>query len=492
MSAFMTDRKVEPEKVADFSLDIKRKIRKSNAILTRWAEICRNFANSPALISPDGIQLRTFSDVDTRARELADQIGERSSPGNVVAIHGVNSAAWIESLLGTWMAGCCVLLEDDRLADQTREAAERNTGAILRILPALAGKEIPSVHVTGHAPRDAMPDADLIKLTSGTSGEPRAVLFSADQLLADCESICSSMGICRDDRNFGVIAFSHSYGFSNLVTPLVCQGVQLVVAGDALPRAVLSGVAKSGATVLPAVPAIFESMAALDGEMPTLRLCISAGAPLRSSVADAFCEKFGHKLHSFYGASECGGICYDRTPDRVKQDGFVGTPLDGVTLTSANRDDKKITVSVAGKAVGIGSFSGGEAEFFHGTFTPADWLCGGGASGLRIVGRDSDTINIAGRKVDPAEIEAVLRRLQGVRDAVAFGIDDTRRGQRVCAIVAATQTVTLASVHAHCESGLRRWQIPHEIRMVAAIPVNARGKINRREIAADWCANSTK
>lgn len=491
MSAFMTDKKVEPEKVADFSPDIKWKIRKSNAILTRWAETCRNFANSPALISPDGTVLRTFSDVDTAARELADQIGRRSSPGNVVAIQGINSAAWIESLLATWMAGCCVLLEDDRLADQTRDAAERNTGSVLRVLPTAHSDSTPCFHMTGHAPQDAMPDADLIKLTSGTSGEPRAMLFSADQLLADCESICSSMGICRDDRNFGVIAFSHSYGFSNLVTPLLCQGVPLVVAGDALPRAVLSGVARSGATVLPAVPAIFESMAALNGEMPLLRLCISAGAPLRTSVADAFRAQFGHKLHSFYGASECGGICYDRTPERVEQDGFVGTPLDGITLATANRDSKKITVSVTGEAVGIGSFSGGGVEFSHGTFTPADWLCGNSDSGLWIVGRDSDTINSAGRKVNPAEIEAVLRRSPGVRDAVVFGIDDARRGQRVCAIVAATEAVTIASINAHCESGLRRWQIPHEIRMVAAIPVNARGKITRREIAAGWCANPT-
>ena len=63
--------------------------------------------------------------------------------------------------------------------------------------------------------------------------------------------ICATMGITERDLNFGVIPFSHSYGFSNLVTPLLCRGVPLVASEDRMPRAILDDLARSGATVFP-------------------------------------------------------------------------------------------------------------------------------------------------------------------------------------------------------------------------------------------------
>ncbi len=63
------------------------------------------------------------------------------------------------------------------------------------------------------------------------------------------------------DINYGVAAFGHSYGFSNLVTPLIARGVQLVAAQDRFPRAIIEGLRSSGATVLPGAPALFRALA---------------------------------------------------------------------------------------------------------------------------------------------------------------------------------------------------------------------------------------
>src|SRR4051812_39693792 len=94
-------------------------------------------------------------------------------------------------------------------------------------------------------------------------------------------------------------------------------------------------------------------MAALGQPAPDwrLRLCISAGAPLLASVAATFTRVFGLKIHSFYGSSECGGICYDRTAEANYDDGFVGTPMEGVRL---ERNGARIVVH--GAAVGDGYF----------------------------------------------------------------------------------------------------------------------------------------
>src|SRR5208283_1942945 len=98
------------------------------------------------------------------------------------------------------------------------------------------------------------------------------------------------MGIASSDLNFGVIPFSHSYGFSNLITPLLCRGVPLVAGEDRMPRAILNDLARTGATVFPGMPVFYQSFAEMENipEMPRLRLCISAGAPLTRATAEKF------------------------------------------------------------------------------------------------------------------------------------------------------------------------------------------------------------
>jgi acyl-coenzyme A synthetase/AMP-(fatty) acid ligase len=319
----------------------------------------------------------------------------------------------------------------------------------------------------------------LIKLTSGTTGAPRAVLFTAEQLEADCDQVCETMGIGENDMNYGVVAFSHSYGFSNLVTPLLCRGVPLVAAEDALPRAILSGIAASGATVLPAVPAVFQALSGVDGDMPTLRLCISAGAPLPPATARAFHARFGRKVHTFYGASECGGICYDTSEDEIETPGFVGRPLRGVHIEPLEGGE----IRVHSAAIGLGSLPVSvDGDLAGGAFRPSD-LLEESVTGWRITGRRTDVINVGGKKVSPAEVESVLLAHPAVREAVVFGTSAESRTQAVCACVVAEGEVSEAVLRAHCASRLASWQVPRTITRLGNMPVNARGKINRRELA---------
>src|SRR5205814_2812910 len=99
----------------------------------------------------------------------------------------------------------------------------------------------------------------LLKLTSGTTAAPRAIRFRSHQLLADCNQICDTMGISGNDLNFGVIPVSHSYGFSNLLTPLIARGVPMVMSRDRTPRAVLADLARTGATVFPGTPVFYQA-----------------------------------------------------------------------------------------------------------------------------------------------------------------------------------------------------------------------------------------
>ena len=101
------------------------------------------------------------------------------------------------------------------------------------------------------------------------------------------------MGIAPDDVNLGAIPFSHSYGFSNLVTPLLLQGTPIVISNDYLPQSMIELANRYRCTVAPLIPMVFEHLAssAAHGEFDTVRTFISAGAPLPASTSRRFRER---------------------------------------------------------------------------------------------------------------------------------------------------------------------------------------------------------
>ena len=272
------------------------------------------------------------------------------------------------------------------------------------------------------------------------------------------------MGITDRDLNFGVIPVSHSYGFSNLLTPLIARGVPLVLSQDRMPRAVLEDLARTDATVFPGMPVFYQAFSEMADvpPLPHLRLCISAGAPLPLPVAQKFREKFGHAIHSFYGSSECGGICYDREAALVEQ-GFVGSAMRGVHLHVLDPDAPMSRIRVQSAAAGDGYFPEPDPEKLgDGHFAPDDLLARAGG-GFRIVGRVSDVINVAGKKVNPAEVEAALLAFTGVREAVVFGRSSALRNEEVAACVVADESVIEADLLDFCRRRFSGWQVPKRI-----------------------------
>jgi acyl-coenzyme A synthetase/AMP-(fatty) acid ligase len=292
------------------------------------------------------------------------------------------------------------------------------------------------------------------------------------------------MGITDADVNFAVIPVSHSYGFSNLITPLLARGVPMVLSRDRMPRAVLDDIARTNATVFPGMPVFFQAFAELGSapSLPKLRLCISAGAPLPLAVAQKFREKFGHSIHSFYGSSECGGICYDRDAALVEE-GFVGHAMEGVSVKFRAPNAAVSQIEVHSDAAGDGYFPERDDEKLHaGRFVPDDLLSASG-DGFRIVGRVSDLINVAGKKVNPAEVEAVLLQCDGVREAVVFGRQSAARNEEVAACVVAASSLAETDVLDFCRHRLTGWQVPKRVFFLRELPVNERGKISRRALA---------
>jgi long-chain acyl-CoA synthetase len=298
------------------------------------------------------------------------------------------------------------------------------------------------------------------------------------------------MGITDGDLNFGVIPMSHSYGFSNLLTPLIARGVPMVISGDRTPRAILADLVHTNATVFPGMPVFYQAFCEMEHVpgLPKLRLCISAGARLPIAIAIRFQEKFNLRIHAFYGASECGGICYDRYATNSSE-GFVGEAMEGVQVELVDPEASTTRVRVRSGAVGDGYFPEPEEhKLGDGIFVPDDLLARSD-SGLKIVGRISDVINVAGKKVNPVEVEAHLLRFTGVRQAVVFGRESALRNEEVAACVVVAPNVSETDLLQFCRGALSAWQVPKRIFIVATIPANERGKISRRDLARRFSAN---
>jgi len=448
-----------------------------DALLNSWGETLARKGDVGAIFGTSGEVSRTFAEIETQAREFERKI-DMFEVNSVLAIQIGNHPDWPAILLACFRRGVVVLPLEQSISERERYVALkicRASGLISDGVRKIGNQALPE---WGTNP------PSLLKLTSGTTAAPRVIRFRSEQLLADCDQISETMGICDVDLNFGVIPISHSYGFSNLLTPLIAHGVPMVLSRDRVPRAVLVDLGRTNATVFPGTPVFYQAFCEMENVpvLPSLRLCISAGAPLSATVARRFLNEFKQHIHSFYGSSECGGICYD--PDgKAFEDGFVGTPMKDVDLAFIDPTAELSQVRVRSAAVGDGYFpEPDEEKLGGGIFTPDDVLarCGGG---FKIVGRISDLINVAGKKVNPAQIEEQLLRFAGVREAIAFGRKSSQRNEEVAACVITNGKVSAAELIESCRTRLSAWQVPKQIFIIDEIPVNERGKISRRELA---------
>jgi long-chain acyl-CoA synthetase len=440
----------------------------SRALLQAWARTLRNRDAKTAVTPADGGAPVSFGELDQRAaawqaRHAAElQNLERRA----VMFAAPNGPGWFEIFLGLLKAGAVAVPLDAA----EPPAAQRRQAMALRAGAWWDGARL-ELLATPRRYRD--PAVCLLKLTSGTTGQPRALVFTDRQLLADARQVTSTMGIHAGDVNYALIPLGHSYGLGNLTLPLVAFGVPVVCGSAPLPHAIAADFARWRPTVFPGVPAMWRSLAASAVSLPGLRLAISAGAPLAAQVAKDFAARFGQRVHSFYGSSETGGITYDRTGDATLAGG-VGKALRGVRLTSL--PGQRLRVSSAAVVTHGNRRRAGD----QGAWIMPDRVALDDRGHAILLGRRGTTVKIAGRRVNLAEATDRLRRLPGVREAwvgVTSGAEPA-----LAAVVAGTITVT--ELRGALQADTAPWKIPKKLVAVATLPLTERGKPDTRAMQA--------
>jgi acyl-coenzyme A synthetase/AMP-(fatty) acid ligase len=423
---------------------------------TTWRKMERRRPDRVAVIDAASDRVWTAEALTARALYLKEQLADFRA-GQRIAFQLPNGAEWLALFLALQARGLAAMPLDGGLPlDGCVDLALR-----LKARALFANAKWRSLD--SDAPRTR---AACLKITSGSSAEPKAIACRASHLLADGRNIVATMGVRPGDRNLAAIPLGHSYGLGNLVLPLILQGTAVVCAADYLPRQLVEWIARHRVTVFPGVPALFRVLATLPPgtTLAPLRTAISAGAILTCENAKSFHARFGLKIHNFYGSSETGGIAYDRTGFASLVGRSVGRPLRGVAI-----DVRAGRITVASAAVATPSGKWRLPD--HGEWNARRELV--------LLGRRGQDANIGGKKVHPLEIERALRSLAGVSDAHVWL--EHRAGRDSLAAAAETTHSRARIEHALAEK-LPAWKLPKRYVLAADLPRTARGKLDTAQL----------
>lgn len=335
------------------------------------------------------------------------------------------------------------------------------------------------------------PDWPAIRqYSTGSTGYPKRVTRSHANLIAEFTAVSNFLKVTSQDRVLGVAPFFHSHGLMNSAMLTLLAGGTLHIMGSFLARDVARLVERERLTGFPGVPFMFDLLADLQDrhDFSSLRFIVSAGAPLAEKTAGAFEKKYARRIRSLYGTTETGVIAIQ--PEAGGQDTrSVGKPIPGVSVRIVNDTSCPVPAGTSGQveitspyaASVYDNTSGNEESSFMGSvFLPGDVGQLAADGELTLCGRHRGFINVGGNKVDPGEIEAVLRGLTGVTEAVVFGVPDEASGEKVKAVLAAPAGISRMAVRAHCVRNLAEFKHPKIIEIRTELPKSPLGKILRK------------
>lgn len=353
--------------------------------------------------------------------------------------------------------------------------------------------------------------ASSLIYTSGTTGKPKGVRrrpFEPGHLAAQAQIAVHGYGLdpAETIRVLMTGPMYHSapnaYG---LVSAELAEKIVLEPRFDA--EELLALVQQHRITHMHVVPTMFVRLLKLPAEvragydLSSLRFVVHGAAPCPREIKRQMIDWWGPVIHEYYGSTETGLVTGHGSSDALARPGTVGRALPGVTLRVIGEDGKDAGTGEAGdihvrsEAVPDFTYHGHPDEKSAleqaGFVTVGDigWLDEDGY--LFLCDRRRDMIISGGVNIYPAEVEAALLGIGGVRDCAVFGIPDPEFGEAVCAYVEPDEEATLdaAGIQRSLAGSLSRYKIPKVVRFETHLPREDSGKIFKRRLREAYWAN---
>ncbi len=412
----------------------------------------------------------------------------------------VTSRAFLERVKVELPAGVALLFLEDLMANVTR--GERWASAARAMLLPCAWLE----RACGASRRVCRDDEAAVLFSSGSTGEPKGVVLTHENVRANCEAIAQVIPLDRHDRLVGVLPMFHSFGNMVLWYALQ-QGASLVFHPNPLDAAAVGDlVATHRATVLLATPTFLQIYARRcePGQFGSLRVVLTGAEKLTDAFADEFADRFGIRPVQGYGATECApGIAVCAPGYRAAgfyqagtRRGSVGRPLPGVVVSIVDPDTKApLPIGASGLVLvrGANVMRGylGRPDLTAAAMVGDNYITGDighldDDGFLFLTDRLSRFSKIGGEMVPHGVVEENLQECSG-RTERAFavcGVPDERKGERLMVLTTLPAGEHAAVLRAMATRGLPSLFVPRADQFVAVaeLPLLGTGKLDLRAV----------
>lgn len=353
-------------------------------------------------------------------------------------------------------------------------------------------------------PRTPNPDIGIfdsercaeIIFTSGSTGEPKGVMISHKNLIANTSGIVEYLNLTEYDRMLVVLPFYYCYGLSLLHTHLRVGGSIVFNNSFIFLGAVINNLRDYKCTGFAGIPSHFQillrkSDTFKETPFPDLRYVTQAGGKLTPIFIDEFKESHPEtKFIVMYGQTEATARLSWLPPELYEsKKASMGRGMPGVELIVVNKNGEKIKPGETGEVIARGdNVMMGYFNDEEGTLATIKdgWLHTGDLGTvdeegyIYLTARSKEIIKVRGKRISPKEIEAVILAINGVIDATIEGIEDEIEGEAIKADIVIRKEmkglITEESVKEHCAQHLAMFKIPRIYDIHDNLTITATGK----------------
>ena len=352
---------------------------------------------------------------------------------------------------------------------------------------------------------DIEPNDDAIfQYSGGTTGIPKAAIGLHRNVLSNICQFSNWLNALAGDKEvfLCVIPLYHVYGMVlTMCLAIKMQAAQVHLKNPQDVKGIIEGISQHHVTIFPCVPNMFSTMLNINGiadkkeQLKSLKICISGSEPLDKELKANFESVSGARILEGYGLSETPTATHCNPVKGINKAGSIGMPLPDVdcrildieTGTKELPPGEKGELVIRGPQVMKGYHNRKEETL---KTLKGGWLFTGDIALMDqdgyffIAGRIKELIKVSGFQVWPREIEEIILKYPGIKDAAVAGMKSSDTGEKPKAwiILKENSTLDLKGLKEFCRRYLADYKVPHEFEIVSDFPRTMVGKILRREL----------
>lgn len=337
--------------------------------------------------------------------------------------------------------------------------------------------------------------------SSGTTSDPKGVLYSHKNMIADISSICRGFKFQMENENHLImLPLGHTASTNYSLLPCAYVGGKIVMAESFwhIRSKIWKLIEEHKITYMEVVPTVLYSILNIyrrpvENDLSSMRFVGCGSAPLQVAVQNDFHQRFGLKVGNLYGLSETGPTHIDDPLTPNWEPGSIGVPLDVNQVKIFDENEKELPpnqvgeIVVKGDNIFIGYFRN---QVLYDKVVRDGWFHTGDLGFVDEKGvfyfadRKKDLIIKGGINIVPGEIDEILMKHPAVKEGATIGVPDEMFGEEVKSFVVVKDgmTITKEEVIAHCSKFLPKTKTPKFVEIVDDIPKTHSGKLLRKKL----------